>query len=213
MDQSVYGLPTMGSHRRLVLASGSPRRRALLDAAGFTFSVAASDVDESPHPDELPVDMVCRLARAKALEATGGHVTIAADTIVVLDAHILGKPEDVEDARRMLAKIAGATHEVVTGFCVSSGGSARVEAVTTTVTMAPMTPAQIREYVATGEPLDKAGSYAYQGVGRRFVAAVAGSRTNVIGLPLETVIPVLGEFGVHPGTPFDIDAVERSILS
>jgi septum formation protein len=203
----------MRSHRHLVLASGSPRRRALLEAAGFTFSIAVSDVDESPRRGELPVDMVCRLARAKALEATSGHVTIAADTIVVLDGQILGKPVDAEDAGQMLATIAGATHEVVTGFCVSSGGSAHVEAVTTTVTMTPMTPAQISEYVATGEPMDKAGSYAYQGVGRRYVSAVTGSRTNVIGLPLETVIPVLGAFGVHPDTPVEIDAVERSILS
>jgi septum formation protein len=185
-----------------VLASASPRRRELLAGLGLAFTVRAAGIDESPLAGEAPAACVRRLALAKATAlAAGGELVLGADTVVVLDGQMLGKPRDPADARRMLAAIAGREHTVLTGVALHevAGGrpaplpaampalpagrsEASVEA--SRVRMAPMTPREIAWYVASGEPLDKAGSYAVQGVGALFVEAVYGNYTNVVGLPL-----------------------------
>jgi septum formation protein len=185
---------------RLVLASGSPRRRELLTLLGLPFDVVPPDVDESVHPGEPPVDLVRRLALDKA-QAIGGSdaadvVVLAADTIVELAGEILGKPADADDARRMLRALAGHTHRVHTGVAVRCNGETVCEVVTTAVTMATMSDAAIEWYLATGEPIDKAGAYAIQGAGGAFVAAIEGSASNVVGLPLTTVVELLGRQGV-----------------
>jgi septum formation protein len=175
-----------GGAARLVLASASPRRRDLLAGLGLRFEVRAAAVDESPRPGEPPADLVERLARAKA-EAVAGNrdeVVIAADTVVVADGETLGKPVDAGDAARMLRRLGGRTHRVLTGVAVRHDGAAAATVVATEVTFTPLTEADIEWYVATGEPLDKAGAYAIQGAGGLFVARIAGSYHNVVGLPL-----------------------------
>ena len=174
----------------LVLASGSPRRRELLAQLGLTFDVVSPDVDETPHPAERPVALVRRLARAKAA-AVAGAVVRAADTTVELDGEILGKPVDDADARRMLRRLSGRAHKVHTGVAVRAGEGVAAEVVTTIVTFVPLQPPVIDWYVGTGEPLDKAGSYAIQGHGGVFVEHVRGSVSNVVGLPLTTVARLL----------------------
>jgi septum formation protein len=184
----------------LVLASSSPRRRRLLRDAGVPFSVSTPAVDERPLPAELPAAHVRRLALAKAravaraLPATGGaRWVLGADTVVVLDGKILGKPRDAGHAGRMLARLAGRTHAVLTGVALvpAAGGRARTAVVRSRVTMRPFDAETIRRYVAGGEPLDKAGAYAVQGKGRRLVSEVSGSLTNVIGLPMERLARML----------------------
>ena len=175
----------------LVLASASPRRHELLSALGLPFRVVVPDVDETPGPDEHPTQLVARLAEQKAV-AVAGEVVIAADTIVDVDGAVFAKPVDDDDARRMLAVLAGRTHLVHTGVAVCRGTSTVVEVVTTAVRFVAMSPAAIDWYVATGEPADKAGAYAVQGIGGQFVAALDGSPTNVIGLPLDTLVALLG---------------------
>jgi septum formation protein len=188
---------------RLVLASGSPRRRELLALLGLPFDVVAPDVDESVHPGERPVDLVRRLAidKVEAVGAVGAidgsdAVVLAADTIVEVDGEILGKPADADDARRMLRALSARTHRVHTGLAVRRDGGTACEVVTTSVTMATMSDAAIEWYLATGEPLDKAGAYAIQGSGGAFVAAIEGSASNVVGLPLATVVELLSRQGV-----------------
>jgi septum formation protein len=175
---------------RVVLASASPRRRALLEGAGFDVEVVAADVDETPVSGEPPVVMVGRLARAKAA-AVGprpGVVVVAADTTVDLDGRSLGKPADLAEAAAMLRSLAGRSHLVHTGVAVlSSSGSSQV-VVTTQVTFGPVDETAVAWYVATSEPYDKAGGYAVQGLAARFVAGIVGSLTNVIGLPVEETI-------------------------
>ncbi len=183
---------------RLVLASASPRRRELLAALGLTPPVRPVDVDETPIDGEAAVDCVLRLARAKAeASARPGELVLAADTLVVLDGAILGKPKDPREARAMLGRLSGRDHLVQTGVAVRDGDTAAVAAAveTTRVTIAPITAEQIADYVATGEPLDKAGAYAIQGLGAVFVERIDGNYSNVVGLPLPLTRRLFGELG------------------
>lgn len=185
---------------RIVLASASPRRRALLAGAGVAFDVHPADLDEMPRPGEAPAETVQRLAgeKARAVASRLGaprRLVLGADTGVLLDGDLLGKPEDADHAADLLGRLVGRTHAVVTGVAVAESGGGRLWTcrVTSEVTMRAATPEEIRAYVATGEPLDKAGAYAVQGEGRRFVLAVAGSESNVIGLPLEETLALLAD--------------------
>lgn len=187
--------------RRLVLASASPRRAELLALLGLRFEVVPSNVDESPRPGEAPPDLAERLARDKALAAAPPDrpsLIVAADTIVVLDGALLGKPSDREEAARFVARLAGRTHEVMTGLAVRAlpEGTCDSEVVRSRVTFAPMRPEEIAWYAQSGEGLDKAGAYALQGIGALFVQSVEGSYTNVIGLPMERLYPSLVRFGI-----------------
>jgi len=181
----------------LTLASRSPRRRELLEQLGLRLQLRPADADEAPLPAEPPGEYVRRVARAKARAVTGETV-LAADTVVVLDSAILGKPRDGEDARRMLRALSGRTHEVMTGVCAARGGREEVLAVTTEVRFAGLTEERIAWYVGTGEPLDKAGAYAVQGLGSAFVEEVRGSVSNVIGLPLAETLSLLARLGFAP---------------
>ncbi len=190
--------------RPLVLASSSPRRRELLRDAGFEFRVLAPDVDESVRRGEGPGATARRLAdekaRAIAARVDAASCVLAADTVVVIDGELLGKPQDESEAVAMLLRLAGREHRVLTGIAlaVPALGRSELRLEESVVRMAPVSAEQARAYAATGEPLDKAGAYALQGEGGRFVLEVRGSRSNVIGLPLETVLPLLRELGVHP---------------
>ncbi len=197
---------------RLVLASGSPRRRLLLAAAGFEFAVVPPHVPELIRDGEPAVDMVRRLARAKAEAVAAGFTSeacvLGCDTTVILDGDILGKPASEREAVAMLLRLSAQAHDVITGFALVDLRSDEVEIgdATSRVTMRPITPGEATAYAASGEPLDKAGAYALQGDGSRFVASVSGSRSNVIGLPLESVVPLLLQRGlprrpVNPVTP------------
>lgn len=171
---------------RLVLASSSPRRRAILDGLGLAFDVVSPDLDEVMASNEPASDFVTRMAVEKASAAvTEDHVVLAADTVVVLGDEVLGKPVDGHHAQAMLARIEGVTHEVLTGVAVVVNGDHVSTVVRSRVTIAPMSERDIAWYVGTGEPLDKAGSYALQGIGMAFVEGVDGSVTNVIGLPVQ----------------------------
>jgi nucleoside triphosphate pyrophosphatase len=174
----------------LVLASRSPRRAELLTAAGIPFVVRVADIDETPLPDEKPHDYVLRVAEQKAREvpASDSEIILAADTTVVLGTEILGKPVDAADAIRMLTALAGRRHDVLTGVCIMRGGAVlALEVASTGVCFRPMSAAEIADYVATGEPMDKAGAYAIQGIASRWIARIDGSYTNVVGLPVEVV--------------------------
>jgi septum formation protein len=173
-----------------VLASASPRRAELLQAAGFSFVIDPVDVDESPWPDETPEAHVRRLARDKAEAGSRRHpgsAVLGADTIVVLDGTILGKPRDDADARRMLASLSGRIHHVFTGVAVARDGHLAEAVDVSAVTMGPWTEAEIAAYVASGEPFDKAGAYAIQGWASRRIDRLEGSWSGVVGLPLAVV--------------------------
>ena len=179
---------------RLVLASGSPRRRELLALLGLPFDVIPVDLDESVRPGESAVDLVRRLAIDKAgaiVDPDADVLVVAADTTVEVAGEILGKPVDATDARRMLRALSARTHLVHTAVAVRRDAHTELEVVTTLVTMAPLTEASIEWYVATREPIDKAGAYALQGAGGAFVTAIEGSASNVVGLPLATVVELL----------------------
>lgn len=183
----------------LILASSSPRRQLLLSAAGLDFSIQAPDIDERMVDGEDPDRMVVRLAREKALaiEANPDVVVLGADTTVVLDGLILGKPADEAAAAEMLLSIAGRTHVVISGWALVRGGRLLEDGFETTlVSMRAVDPEEAAAYAASGEPLDKAGAYALQGVGARFVASIAGSRGNVVGLPLRPVVAALRRAGI-----------------
>jgi septum formation protein len=190
-----------------VLASSSPRRQDLLRDAGFRFEVVAPDVDESARPGEAPGELARRLAAEKAGAVTrrvdASCCVLAADTVVVIDGETIGKPRDEAEAAAMLLRLAGREHRVLTGvaLAVPALGRCELRLEESVVRMARVTVEQARAYAATGEPLDKAGAYALQGAGGRFVARVRGSRSNVIGLPLEAVVPLLRELGVSPACP------------
>ena len=184
---------------RILLASTSPRRRELLSSLGLPFDVRAADVDETLLPGEGAFDGAERLARAKAGAAAvwaPEALVVAADTLVVLESLALGKPKDRGDARRMLAALAGRAHDVVTGVACAHGGRIVSGRETTRVVFAPMSPAEIEAYAATGEPDDKAGAYAVQGIGSLFVERVEGSPSNVVGLPVRLLYRLAGELGV-----------------
>ena len=182
----------------LVLASQSPRRRQLLSQMGIKFSLASADIEERQEPGEKALDFVARMAQSKALCVAGRHPEswiLAADTIVVIDGDILGKPGDVTDACRMLKRLAGRWHQVFTAFTLhhQALGKAITEVDSSRVKITALKKAAIVAYVASGEPLDKAGSYAVQGIGGAFVEALDGSPTTVIGLPLPLVTKQLLE--------------------
>ncbi len=210
----------------LVLASSSPRRRELLGRFGLPFVVRPADVDETVHPGESASDLVRRLAVAKAEAALAGAdepdvVVLAADTVVVIDDEILGKPVDRTEAAEMLARLSGRTHEVLTGMAVARRSDADpapspapgaatvvpgpaqsmvVEVEATEVTFVDLDPVDIAWYVATGEPLDKAGAYGIQGQGGIFVSSIRGNYDTVVGLPLVTVRTLLTDVGIDPLT-------------
>jgi septum formation protein len=182
----------------LVLASGSPRRRELLASLGLAFTVRPTEVDEALESGEDPRSYVLRLARAKAVAAAGaGEVILAADTTVVLGDEVLGKPGGQHEAETMLRRLAGHEHTVLTGVAVLDRGADRqVSAVDSSrVRIAPLSDRWIRWYVGTGEPLDKAGSYAIQGLGALLVEEVHGNYTNVVGLPLPLTCRLFAELG------------------
>lgn len=185
---------------RLVLASASPRRRELLASLGLDFEVRPVDLDETPLAGEPAEAYVARLAREKATAALRpGELVVAADTTVVLDGELLAKPADPAEARAMLRRLAGREHTVHTGVELAANGPAgirRAAAVATSrVEIAPLDDATIAWYVATGEPLDKAGSYAIQDLGALFVETIDGNYTNIVGLPLPTVYRLFKELG------------------
>ncbi len=185
----------------LMLASASPRRAELLRAAGFTFAVDTADLDETPIAGEVPEAYVRRLADAKARAVAARHpqaLVLGADTTVVVDGAILGKPADAADATAMLRLLQGRAHDVLTGVAVVGDGWSRVAVAVTGVWFAPMSDAEIAAYVATGEPMDKAGAYGIQGVASRYVTRVDGSYPNVVGLPVALVHALLAEY---PGSP------------
>jgi septum formation protein len=177
----------------IILASASPRRAELLRAAGLDFEVRIAGVDESLHSGESPRDYVTRLAIAKARAAQqhAGEILLGADTTVVVDGQILGKPANEPDALRMLRLIAGREHEVLTGVCLLRGARVDARVSATTVAFLPMSNAEIAWYVATGEPMDKAGAYGIQGRVSRFVRGIQGSYANVVGLPVALVYEML----------------------
>jgi len=183
----------------LVLASSSPRRAEILTSLGIPFVVDPADVPEEIRPGESARDAVSRLAADKAAHVAARHPdswVLAADTLVLVGKTILGKPRDDLDARRMLGLLAGREHRVVTAVRVKRGadtGRERIE--TSEVRIAPMSPEEILWYVATGEPGDKAGAYAVQGLGSRFIESVSGSYSNVMGLPARSVYLLLKESG------------------
>jgi septum formation protein len=192
----------------LVLASGSPRRRELLSRLKVPFATVPAEIAETARPGERPRELAERLAREKAesvaaqLGRTPRRVVLGSDTIVVLGDEVLGKPRDPEHAVALLRKLSGCTHLVLTGIAVveSDTGRARSRVVESRVTLRRADERELRDYVATGEALDKAGAYALQGAGRRFVMEVEGSETNVIGLPLEETMAMLQDAGVEiPG--------------
>ncbi len=169
----------------LVLASQSPRRRELLTLLGRPFRVQVASVDETM--EDLPVEQaVARLSyrKAAAVGAGDNQIVIGADTVVVLNGEILGKPRDAEDAIRMLKSLSGRTHQVMTGVCLLSGDKALTHTEVTEVTFRPLTDREIRDYVATKEPMDKAGAYGIQGGAARFVEGIRGDYFNVVGLPV-----------------------------
>ncbi len=186
----------------LVLASASPRRRKLLEEAGLVVEVRPAEVDERALPGELPNDQVCRLAEKKASVIAAAQsvpaLVLAADTVVVLDGVVLGKPADEDEAHRMLASLSGRSHHVITAYAIHrcpGHEPSVIRAVTTRVDFRPLPPATIERYVSTGEPLDKAGAYGIQGIGRMLVQGIEGSWTNVVGLPLVEVLDDLATLG------------------
>lgn len=192
---------------RLVLASASPRRHQLLGQLGVPFEVQPADVDETPLPGESAMDLVRRLAVAKAQAALEQRsslgeeiVVLGADTVVAVDDEVLGKPVDSVDAARMLGLLSGTRHQVLTGVAVAAswGTAAHLEVAVevTHVHMRPWTDDEIAAYVASGEPMDKAGSYAIQEIGDQFVTAIDGRFDNVVGLPMEVVRTMLERVGV-----------------
>ena len=188
---------------RFILASQSPRRRELLASIGLTFEVMPSDVPEVHQPGESPEEYVARLSRDKAEAIASKHDDawiIAADTTVLLGDELLEKPADAADARRMLATIAGKTHIVYTGVTLQNAalGWRDTRVAESEVRMLPLDERDIAWYVSTGEPLDKAGAYAVQGIGAMFIDSIHGSYTNVVGLPLALLFQMLRRAGVDP---------------
>ena len=191
-----------GGGHRLVLASGSPRRREMLALLGVSFDVRPVELDETPAEGEAPAPYVRRLAEAKARAAAAGaeesELVLAADTIVVAGGELLGKPAGEADATRMLERLSAREHEVLTGVAVIGGasGGLHLGVERTRVRFAPLAPEEIAWYVATGEPLDKAGAYAIQGLGALFVDSVSGNYSNVVGLPLPLTYRLLRAAGL-----------------
>jgi septum formation protein len=183
----------------LVLASASPRRQELLRSAGITFEVQPAHIPEDPLSGEAAKDCAERLAREKALAVARQRphdVVLGADTVVVVDGQLLGKPCDRADAARMLRLLSGRDHQVITGVCLVANGQASVTCETTTVTMSGITDKEIADYVASGEPMDKAGAYAIQGIASRWIPRIEGDYSNVVGLPVARVWRMLQQTGI-----------------
>jgi len=190
------------SMRMLILASASPRRSELLRNAGIMFTVYPAHVTEEPLHDELPLDYARRLARdkARAVFSRCPHdVVLGADTVVVVDEHLLEKPSGVEDAARMLRLLSGRVHQVITGVCVVAENFEQTEAEVTQVVFGELTEAEITSYVSSGEPMDKAGAYGIQGVASRWIGHIAGCYFNVVGLPVARVYRLLQAAEVATG--------------
>jgi septum formation protein len=185
---------------KIILASASPRREMLLkELIGDSFVIFPVDIDESVLADEKPATHTLRLARAKALkagESFADGLIIGSDTIVTIDNRILGKPTDTNDAEYMLKSLRGKTHSVITSFCILEAHSNHelTRTVESRVTIKELTDNEITDYIATGEPMDKAGSYAAQGLGRKLIEKLEGSYTNVVGLPLDELKQSLEAF-------------------
>ncbi len=178
----------------LILASASPRRSELLRNAAIPFTVDPAHVQEEPHAHETPLDYAQRLAWDKALAVFArypGDVVLGADTVVVVDQHLLEKPVDGDDAARMLRLLSGRPHQVITGACVVAEGFERTEAELTQVHFSRLSDEEIAEYVRSGEPMDKAGGYGIQGIASRWIGRVEGCYFNVVGLPVERVYRML----------------------
>jgi septum formation protein len=173
----------------LVLASKSPRRQQILRDAGIPFVVRASDIPEVRRPGEGPVNYVRRLAEEKAfaIPIHSGEVVLGADTTVVVDDHVLEKPRDAADAMRMLTLLSGREHEVITGICLRSAARKIVDTAITRVRFFALAPDELEAYVASGEPMDKAGAYAIQGLASKFIDRIEGCYFNVVGLPVALV--------------------------
>lgn len=183
----------------LLLASASPRRADLLASAGFTFEIRPADADETYLAGESPREYALRVARAKAsraAEAADARIVLAADTVVVLDGRVLGKPRDAADAGAMLRDLSGRQHEVLTAVVLAAAGGVSEEVVSTSVWFHPLDEAEITWYVASGEPMGKAGAYGIQGLAARFIERIDGSWSNVVGLPISTVYRMLRHAGV-----------------
>ena len=175
---------------KLILASASPRRAELLRAAGIEFDVVPADIDETMDADEWPDGYVRRIAQTKAeavRERAAGRPVLAADTIVIVDGQVLGKPADANDAKRMLRLLSGREHIVMTAVHLVCESKSQTSVERTVVEFAPLTGAEIDWYVASGEPMDKAGAYAIQGLASRFATRINGSYSNVVGLPVAVV--------------------------
>lgn len=184
----------------LILASQSPRRREILEHAGIPFEVRSAAVPEQIQEGETPVNYVLRLARAKAA-AVNGDLVLGADTVVVLDEHILEKPHDAADALRMLRILSGREHSVITGICLRSGDAYITEAIETRVRFVSMSQDEMEAYVASGEPMDKAGGYAIQGLASKYIDRIEGDYFNVVGLPVHRVYAMIKSFGVKEFNP------------
>ena len=186
---------------QLILASASPRRAEILRDAGYHFTVLSSAIDETPYLEESPRDLVLRLAQTKAglaaARSVGPAIVIAADTGVVLDGHLFGKPRSSDDARRMLETLSGRTHTVLTGVALIRlpDEESRSFVESTLVEFAPLSDEEITRYLATGEPHDKAGAYAIQGYAARYIPRIEGCYFNVVGLPLARLQHALSELG------------------
>jgi len=183
----------------IVLASASPRRAELLRNAHIHFTVDPADIPEIVRPGEGPADFAQRAAREKARAVARRRpkdIVLGADTVVAVGEEILGKPADAEDARRMLELLSGRSHQVITGVCIVSDGSELSSFATTTVTFAALTPEEIGDYIATGEPMDKAGAYGIQGVASRWATRLEGCYFNVVGLPVPLVFRMLKDKGM-----------------
>ena len=183
----------------IILASGSPRRKSLLESLGLEFTAYRPNVSEEHLPGETPSELCLRLSRMKAEAGSlefPDDIIIAADTIVVVDGEILGKPHDRDDAVRMLGLLSGNLHEVITGLAVCYGGKVHVEDVHTLVKFRELSEAEISAYVSTGECDDKAGAYAVQGIGSLLVEGINGDFYNVVGLPLCRLGAVLSRLGI-----------------
>ena len=197
----------------LVLASASPRRQELLRSAGISFEVQPADIPENALPGEAAKDCAERLARDKALAVARQRphdFVLGADTVVVVDGQLLGKPTDAADAARMLRLLSGREHQVITGVCLVVGGQPSVASETTLVTVSEITDKDIADYVASGEPMDKAGAYAIQGLASRWIPRIEGDYSNVVGLPVALVLRMLREHASEIGSQFSVRSSQKT---
>ncbi|HLM79293.1 MAG TPA: Maf family protein [Terriglobales bacterium] len=191
----------------LVLASASPRRQELLRSAGINFEVQPADIPENALPGEAAKDCAERLAREKALAVARQRphdCVLGADTVVVVDGQLLGKPSDAADATRMLRLLSGREHQVITGVCLVVSAQPSIASETTLVTVSEITEKDIADYIASGEPIDKAGAYAIQGLASRWIPRIEGDYSNVVGLPVALVLRMLRERASEIGSQFSI---------